>query len=69
MIRNVFVMSVLCLTLFLVGLASAVEKGPVETVKEGCKKELDMYCKNVTPGKGRVVACLYAYEDKLSGRC
>jgi hypothetical protein len=67
--RNVFVIVVLCSALFIAGLASAVEKGPVETVKEGCKKELEMYCKDVTPGKGRVVACLYAYEDKLSGRC
>ena len=36
---------------------------------EGCKKELDTYCKTVTPGEGRILACLYAYEDKLSGRC
>jgi hypothetical protein len=45
------------------------QKGPVETAKEGCKQELDTYCKTVTPGEGRVLACLYAYEDKLSGRC
>src|SRR3954464_12055848 len=41
----------------------------VKTVTEGCKTELETYCKNVTPGEGRVLACLYAYEDKLSGRC
>jgi hypothetical protein len=23
----------------------------------------------VTPGEGRLLACLYAYQDKLSGRC
>jgi hypothetical protein len=45
------------------------QKGPVETATEGCKKELDTYCKNVTVGEGRILACLYAYEDKLSGRC
>jgi hypothetical protein len=23
----------------------------------------------VTPGEGRILACLYAYQDKLSGKC
>src|SRR5512143_340893 len=41
----------------------------VKTVTEGCKTELDTYCKEVTPGEGRVLACLYAFEDKLSDRC
>jgi hypothetical protein len=41
----------------------------VQTVADGCKKELDTYCKDVTPGQGRVLACLYAHSDKLSGQC
>jgi len=41
----------------------------VEGVATGCKAELEKYCSNVTPGEGRVLACLYAYNDKLSGRC
>jgi hypothetical protein len=49
--------------------APAPEKGPVETFLEGCKTELDSYCKNVTPGDNRLLACIYAHEDKLSGRC
>ncbi len=40
-----------------------------DEVKEGCKAELESYCKQVTPGEGRLLACLYAFEDKLSGRC
>jgi Cysteine rich repeat len=40
-----------------------------EQVKEGCKAELDSHCKDVKPGEGRLLACLYAYEDKLSSRC
>jgi len=39
------------------------------SVKDGCKKDLDSYCKEVTPGEGRILACLYAYQDKLSSRC
>jgi len=41
----------------------------LETVANGCKAELDKYCSNVTPGEGRLLACLLSYEDKLSGRC
>ncbi|MDH3413402.1 MAG: cysteine rich repeat-containing protein [Gammaproteobacteria bacterium] len=41
----------------------------VESVAKGCEKELSSYCKNVTVGEGRVLACLYAYGDKLSGQC
>ncbi|OPX96828.1 MAG: Cysteine rich repeat protein [Syntrophorhabdus sp. PtaB.Bin006] len=48
---------------------SFAQKGPAQTVMEGCKKDLDTYCRNVTPGEERILACLYAYEDKLSGRC
>jgi len=48
---------------------SLAQKGPVETAMEGCKTDLDTYCKNVTPGEQRILACLYAHEDKLSGRC
>jgi hypothetical protein len=41
----------------------------IETVASGCKTEIETYCKTVTPGEGRVLACLYAYQDKLSGKC
>ena len=41
----------------------------IQTVVNGCKTELDTYCKGVTPGQGRGLACLYAYSDKLSGKC
>jgi hypothetical protein len=41
----------------------------VDQVVKGCDKELTTYCKDVTPGEGRVLACLYAHEDKLSAKC
>jgi hypothetical protein len=41
----------------------------VQTVANGCKVELEKYCKDVTLGEGRVLACLYAYSDKLSPKC
>lgn len=45
------------------------EKGPVEIFMQGCSTELETYCKNVTPGDNRLLACIYAHSDKLSGRC
>ena len=41
----------------------------IDSAIEGCKKELTTYCSNVTPGEGRILACMYAHNDKLSGRC
>ena len=41
----------------------------IDSAIEGCKEELTTYCSNVTPGEGRILACMYAYGDKLSGRC
>jgi hypothetical protein len=49
--------------------AAAGEGSLTSQVKEGCKAELESYCKGVTPGDGRLLACLYAFEDKLSARC
>jgi hypothetical protein len=51
------------------GPAEAMAQGLIDQVAKGCDKELMMYCKDVTPGEGRVLACLYAHEDKLSGKC
>ncbi len=47
----------------------AAEQGLVQIVADGCKKEIETYCKGVKPGEGRILACLYAYQDKLSNRC
>jgi len=34
-----------------------------------CGAEIRAHCANVTPGGNRIVACLIAYEDKISPRC
>ena len=68
--KNILVcLSLLGVLVFCHGVVLASEKGPVTTVLEGCSKEIDTYCKNVTLGDGRLLACLYAHNDKLSGRC
>ena len=34
-----------------------------------CAQEINAHCSNVTAGDGRVVACLIAYEDRISPEC
>lgn len=41
----------------------------LDTFSEGCQIELNTICKDVTPGEGRILACLYAYSNKLMPRC
>jgi len=50
------------------GNAGALE-ALVESVVTGCEKELKTYCGKVTPGEGRILACIYAHNDKISGQC
>lgn len=55
--------------LLLSGPIASAQQNIVETVATGCESELKTYCKGVTPGEGRILSCLYAYGDKLSGQC
>jgi Cysteine rich repeat len=44
-------------------------QGAFDTFVEGCQQELTTFCKDVTPGEGRILACLYAFQDKVTPRC
>src|SRR5512143_1308379 len=50
------------------GVVSA-QQALIDSVVKDCDKELKTYCKDVTPGEGRGLACLYAFSDKLSPQC
>ena len=65
---KIFVMVVAAAFCMLVSNAFAAEN-LVEIVAKGCEKEITSYCEKVTPGEGRILACLYAHNDKLSGQC
>ena len=76
--RNAIPISfMLCIMIICAGTVAAQQKGPaeaavkgvIETVATGCEKELAAYCQGVTPGEGRILACLYAHADRLSGQC
>jgi hypothetical protein len=67
--RNTMVWMVVTGMVLVFSGAVSAQQALIDSVVKGCDKELKTYCKDVTPGEGRVLACLYAHEDKLSGRC
>ncbi len=53
---------------FLSGTAVA-EKDLVETISRDCRGEIARYCGSISPGRSRMLACLYAHSDKLTAVC
>lgn len=53
----------------LVGTNSMAQESLVEHLVKSCETELRSYCSQVTPGDGRLLHCMAAHEDKISGRC
>jgi hypothetical protein len=41
----------------------------IETVETACATDIDAFCGEITPGKGRLALCMRAHEDQLSRRC
>ncbi len=41
----------------------------LDYVVTSCGVELESFCSEVTPGNGRLLHCVAAHEDKLSGQC
>ena len=65
--RNVMVAVVVVLLLSVSG--AWAQQEIVDEVMAACATEIETYCSQVTPGEGRLLACAYAHEDKLSGEC
>jgi hypothetical protein len=34
-----------------------------------CRQDMEKYCKNVEPGEGRQMKCMYELRDKLAPAC
>ena len=67
--KKICIFSLAVYVTLLFAISAGAGQSLVETVANGCKTEIDTYCKDVTPGQGRMLACLYAHSDKLSGKC
>ena len=68
-IRGFIITAAVVISFLCVPVLSTAGDDLVQTVINGCQTELDTYCKDVTPGESRVLACLYSRSDKLSGKC
>ena len=67
--RKIIVGSMLLGALLLVGGQALAAETLAESLKKACNTELTTFCKGVKPGEGRVLACLYAFEDQVSDKC
>ena len=60
-------------TAALMALISAPNLFAQETMLDGliaaCETDIENYCSKVTPGEGRLLYCMAAHEDKISGQC
>jgi hypothetical protein len=64
---RIFTLLATLATIGTIGTASAQDI--VSDVQQGCGPEIEKYCSQVTMGEGRLLACFFAHEDKLSGHC
>lgn len=44
-------------------------RASVENLKSSCQSDIKKYCSDISPGEGRVAACLKSKEDKISDAC
>lgn len=65
-LRTLTLMAALAVLAF-TGTASAQDL--LSDVQKGCGTEIEKFCSQVSMGEGRLLACFYAHEDKLSGQC
>jgi hypothetical protein len=67
--RQLVVSSLVVVSLLLATGRAQETESLVEGLKKACNKELTTFCKGVEPGEGRILACLYAFQDRVSGKC
>ena len=41
----------------------------IDYVLDSCESDINNFCNQVTPGQGRLLHCMAAHEDKISGQC
>ena len=54
---------------FLSGSYALAQESLIEHLVDACENDIENYCSQVTPGNGRLLHCMAAHEDKISGQC
>lgn len=57
------------MTLLALSAGASAETGLADYLLVSCEDDLTEFCSDVTPGEGRLLNCMAAYSDKLSGQC
>jgi hypothetical protein len=68
MIRKTLLAAAAVFAITAIQVASA-EQPLLDYVVTSCEIDLENFCSQVTPGEGRLMHCVAAHEDKLSGQC
>ncbi len=58
-----------CAVGLFIGANSLAQDTLIEHLIQACESDIQSYCSQVTPGDGRMLHCMAAHEDKISGRC
>ena len=68
--RNSIIQPVCAVALLLgLGVFSIPTAANAQSIFASCEDDLAKFCPAVTPGHGRLSACLYAHEDQVSPSC
>ena len=67
--RKNVVTSMVLGALLLAGWPALAADSIADNIRKSCSKELSTFCKGVPEGEGRILACLYAFEAKVSDKC
>ena len=59
----------LALAALLVSAPAFAAQSLIDQLRDACGDEVRDLCSDVSPGNGRLVACLYANENQLAPRC
>ncbi len=51
------------------GPQALAQESLIDHLIDACEGDLQKYCSQVTPGNGRLLHCMAAHEDKISGQC
>ncbi|MHC6157909.1 cysteine rich repeat-containing protein [Bradyrhizobium elkanii] len=63
MLRIILTAALLC------GATAAYAQELTSAQRDACMGDYEKFCKSVTPGGGRIIACLAKQSDKLAPAC